>query len=491
MVSLQQVMDDHGALDPADQAWLRGVVNEWHILADTSFSDLVLWIPDRDDPAVFWAGAQIRPTTGPTALEEDVIDEFISYDDEHAVTSAWLTGEIVETSNNQLNAGIPVDTWAVPIVRHGSVIAVLERHTNRMGVRAPGALEDSFLHVADLLTDMLHLGEFPVQPPSEPNLSPRVADGLVVLESAGVVRYATPNAITAFRRLGFAGDLEGERLRDIVRSLELSRAEVGQSINGDLNADAVNEVDLDNRRASARMRIMPLHLEGLRVATLVLLRDTTEIRDRERQLVTKDATIREIHHRVKNNLQTVAALLRLQSRRMTTEESRSALQDAMNRVASIAVVHEILSQAHAEAVEFDDIADRILRMVGDVAAFQGQVAAVREGSFGLVPAAAATSLSLVMTELCQNAVEHGLGSGAGRVVVRPRNVEQVLTVDVLDEGPGLPEGFRLGATTSLGLSIVSTLVADAGGTFTLDNRADVEPGTHGTRARVTIPLQAT
>ncbi len=246
----------------------------------------------------------------------------------------------------------------------------------------------------------------------------------------------------------------------------------GTELHPDLRSRAVHELDLGNRQASARLRIMPLTQHRQPAGVLVLVRDTTEIQERERQLVTKDATIREIHHRVKNNLQTVAALLRLQSRRMTTEEARSALHDAMNRVAAIAVVHEILSQAHSQAVEFDDIADRILRMVGDVAALSGRVNTKRVGTFGLVPAAAATSLSLVITELCQNAVEHGLKFTTGHVELRPVNSGQQIVVDILDDGAGLPPGFDMTATNSLGLSIVSTLVDDAGGTFTLCNRGD-------------------
>ena len=77
----------------------------------------------------------------------------------------------------------------------------------------------------------------------------------------------------------------------------------------------------------------------------MLLRDVTDLRSRDRELVTKDATIREIHHRVKNNLQTVAALLRLQARRMTVPEARAALEEAVRRVGSIALVHETLSQS--------------------------------------------------------------------------------------------------------------------------------------------------
>jgi two-component sensor histidine kinase len=242
------------------------------------------------------------------------------------------------------------------------------------------------------------------------------------------------------------------------------------------------ELDLETSTANVRLRVLPLSSEHGPDGLLVMCRDTTELRSRERQLVTKDATIREIHHRVKNNLQTVAALLRLQARRISSPEAKGALSDAMKRVAAIAVVHEILSQAFDSAVKFDDVADRLLKMVGDVAATGGKVRMVRQGSFGYVPADVATSLSLVLTELCQNAVEHGLREQSGEVLVRPQQQDGELVVEVCNLGEPLPEGFKITNSTSLGLSIVSTLVADLGGEFTLNSDATE------TTATVRVPL---
>ena len=156
----------------------------------------------------------------------------------------------------------------------------------------------------------------------------------------------------------------------------------------------------------------------------------------------------------------------------------------MKRVGAIAVVHEILSQAFDSSVKFDDVADRLLRMVGDVAATGDPVRMRRIGTFGYVPAEVATSLSLVLTELCQNAIEHGLGSKMGEVRVCPTQADGKLTVEVSNDGRSLPPDFSLASSTSLGLSIVTTLVADMAGTFTLAAAS----GQSGTVATVTIPL---
>ncbi|PIF02811.1 MAG: hypothetical protein CR979_00660 [Propionibacterium sp.] len=480
-MSLNEVLFRSGVSGP-DREWLRCLVNEWHLLSDMSFSDLILWVPGVDEN-VFWAAAQIRPSTGPTALEDDVVGEDISYDPEHLVTEAYLSQQICETSEHSIFAGIPVDVWAIPVMRSGRCIAVVERHASQMGIRTKGALEDNYLEIADVLTTMLWRGQYPVTPSSDPTQSPRVGDGIIRLDSDSLVVYASPNAQSAYRRMGHVGELEDAEFKTLTQRLSPGLKEVGQNIGTDLSGRIASEIDIESDKASMRLRIVPLGQISKSASTLVLCRDTTELRNLDRQLVTKDATIREIHHRVKNNLQTVAALLRMQSRRIHSTEGKNALRDAMRRVASIAVVHEILSQAFDEEVAFDDVCDRILRMVGDVAAAAGKVTAKRRGSFGLISANSATSLSLVITELCQNAIEHGLANRSGTVEVIPSRDGGYLQVDVLDDGVGLPADFSVETASSLGLSIVRTLASDLAGEIEFSKRND----TSGTRARLRVP----
>jgi two-component sensor histidine kinase len=225
------------------------------------------------------------------------------------------------------------------------------------------------------------------------------------------------------------------------------------------------------------------------VGAVVLVRDVTDLRRRDRELVTKDATIREIHHRVKNNLQTVAALLRLQARRIGSEEARGALEEAVRRVGSIAIVHETLSQEVLDEVDFDEIADRLGAMVTEVGAGpdgHGDRPVVRrEGTFGLLPNETATALAMVLTELLQNAVEHGYPRDCGgTITVGPERLAGRLRVTVDDDGVGLPDDFDLDESVNLGLSIVRTLVeSELGGLLEL--RA--APG-RGARAVVDVPL---
>jgi two-component sensor histidine kinase len=333
---------------------------------------------------------------------------------------------------------------------------------------------------------MVTVGAFPL-PADSSNLafSPRVGDGFIRVDAAGDVVYASPNALSAYRRLGLIGDLVDEHLPSLTVSLvPAGPGPVDDSVGSVLAGRIARRTELVSGDAHLMVRVLPL-LDGReRVGAIVLCRDVSDLRSKERQLVTKDATIREIHHRVKNNLQTVAALLRMQARRMSSPEAKVALNDAMSRVASIAIVHETLSQAFDETVEFDKVADGLLKMVGDVSSTSAGVSARRRGTFGVVSADMATGLSMVVTELCQNAVEHGLADRAGEVLVLPSRNDGRLRVEISDDGQGLPPDFDWRQSRSLGLSIVNTLIEEMEGTFEIGPRPDVP----GTRAVFEIPV---
>ncbi|MFZ5872735.1 MAG: sensor histidine kinase, partial [Actinomycetota bacterium] len=270
-------------------------------------------------------------------------------------------------------------------------------------------------------------------------------------------------AVSDLHRLGFVGDLTRRSLAEVVAELIEAPDPVDEALPLVLTGRAPWRTEVEGRGVALSLRAVPLTEGGQlaeggrRVGAIVLCRDVTELRRRERELLTKDATIREIHHRVKNNLQTVAALLRLQARRIPGEEARAALEEAMRRVSTIALVHDTLSRGFDETVDFDEVVDRGLLLAGDVAATGARVRTVRSGRFGTVRAEDATPLALVLTELVTNAVEHGLAGGQGTVDVRAQRRGQDLQVTVADDGAGLPEGFSPSGG-GLGTQIVQALV---------------------------------
>ncbi|MFS3129953.1 sensor histidine kinase [Nocardioides sp. Bht2] len=489
MPTLDQLAADHTDLSVEDLAWLHRLTADWQIIADLSFADLVLWLPDRGGNG-FWAGAQMRPTTGPTALLDDISGTFKDWGPRAMVTLAFERGRLMREGDPEWRDDIPVRVDAIPVRRGERVIAVVARNTNLLGVRTPSRLELSYLDTAADLSKMIAAGLFPDDGDrSDLADTPRVGDGFVRVDKAGRVSYASPNALSVYRRLGHTGDLTGHLLTDLTRELVPPRRRPDEeSLSAVLGGRVYKDAEIETDTVSLVARAIPLRPQGERIGSIVLLRDVTELRRRDRELLTKDATIREIHHRVKNNLQTVAALLRLQARRMPNADAKAALEEAVRRVGSIAIVHETLSEALEEKVDFDEILDRLARMVTEVSNLDGRVRVIREGNVGVVAGETATALAMVVTEVLQNAVEHGFGADDhGEIRVQAAPLVGRLQLVVEDNGRGLPPGFDLDTSTNLGLSIVRTLVeSELGGVLAIEGAH--RPYQSGTRVSLDIPV---
>ncbi|NDL60023.1 PAS domain-containing protein [Phytoactinopolyspora sp. XMNu-373] len=459
-------------LTEADLDWLHSLVADWQLMADLSFADLVLWVPDRDG-AGFWAAAQMRPTTGPTAYVEDLVGTFLAKGRRPLVDSAYTDGVIKREGDPEWWDDVPVRVEAIPVRHDHRFIAVIGRHTNLVSVRTPSRLELAYLECASDLAKLVVDGRFPHARRTDMGRrgAPRVGDGLVRLDPDGMVRYASPNAMSAYRRLGLSADLVGQHFGQATATLAPRGGAMDESLDVLVAGRQHVRTEIEGNGTVVTLRTIPLDPGGEYSGALVLCRDVTEVRRRERELLTKDATIREIHHRVKNNLQTVAALLRLQARRMRAPEGRAALEEAVRRVGAIAVVHETLAQTVDDTVDFDGVADRLLAMVAEVAATEPRVHGRRSGTFGVLSASVATPLAMALTEILQNAVEHGLGDHEGTVTLEATRHDGRLRIVIEDDGVGLPPGFDPELSGNLGLQIVRTLViGELGGTIDVASR---------------------
>ena len=493
--TLRELVEEHTGLKPADIDHLQRLAGDWQLISDLSFADLLLWVPS--DNGAYVCVAQVRPTTAPTAYQDDQVGKVASGPEVAHLEVARVQGRIWREGDPVWYGDTPARHEAVPVRRRGpdgessDVIAVVGRDTNLSTARTPSQLELNYLTTADDLAQMIADGTFP--PPhrheQETTSAPRVGDGLIRLDGTGKVTYASPNAQSAIRRLGFAASLVGEDLAALFNRLSddpLEGSEVAARILAALRGDAPPRKEVEARTATVLTRALPLMPAGVPIGALVLARDITEVKRRDRALITKDATIREIHHRVKNNLQTVAALLRLQARRVAAPEARAALEESVRRVASIALVHETLSMSADEVVEFDGIVDRVAAAAAEVAMPESPIRTRREGSFGILPAEIATPLVMVLNELLLNAVEHGFDVGEAdcEVVVRVDRKKRELNVVVADNGRGLPENFNPMTSKRLGLQIIRTLTTgELRGTIELRN---AEGG--GAEAVLFVPL---
>lgn len=474
MSTLSDLVQAQGRSSEADIEWLHSLVGDWQLLADLAFADIVLWVPSRDNS--FVAVAHARPSSSATLFYRDFVGQEVKPEWKQQVTEAFETSTIVDTATPQWHEETPTRVRAVPVLRRLSPsgkqttetpIAVITRHTNLSEARTPSRQELTFNECADDLFAMIASGDFPdLAAPSSPRrAAPRASDGLVRLDVDGIVTFASPNALSAFNRMGFDGELEGESLAEVTTGLIAGQLVVDESLPLVVTGRAPWRTDIESRGVTVSLRTIPIRNRGQRVGAIVLCRDVTEVRHQERELITKDATIREIHHRVKNNLQTVASLLRIQARRTHSDVARDALGQAMRRVAAIAVVHDTLSEGLNQNVDFDVVFDRVLMLIAEVASSHNTTVRPRStGSFGVLPSEYATPLALALTELVTNAVEHGLaGKADGEVEIVTHRTDDLLSVKVRDNGVGLPEG-KVGS--GLGTQIVRTLIqGELGGTI--------------------------
>lgn len=460
--------------EPAVERLYR-LVGDWQIISDLSQSDLLLWLVNRYDG--FSCAAHCRPATGPTVHLDDVIGLSLPSTRQALMEKALLSGEIVENPVHRWTGMNTVSEILVPVPFQGRPVGVMAIETNLAFQVGEIGGEGWFKPVARQLREMTAGGDFPYEttPTVSNHGNPRVADGALLLDGEGMVKHASPNAISAFKRLGFTRPLRGEILAEVVTPLVATGSVVDETLAVVLMGRASWVTEIEVRGVSMTIRALPLKKDGQRTGALLLTRDVTEKRVREKQLMSKDATIREVHHRVKNNLQTVSALLRLQARRSGDKTVKDALAEAERRISVIATVHEALSQTADETVAFDETFAKLLELVATAASEGYCVKTKFTGSFGVLGADAASALGVVLSELVTNAIEHGLEGRDGSVVVEAQRSGEELMVTVTDNGSGTNPNAIGGG---LGTQIVKTLVStELGGSVQWEPREAPETGT--------------
>jgi two-component sensor histidine kinase len=440
---------------------LAELVAEWRLLADLSFADLLLWLPIRKDEKSWPEGyvliAQIRPTTAATVFNDDLVGNEMAWGANSRVDDALANGEILRNTQPERVGELLIKEETIPVHFAGKTIAVIARHRNADLMRSPSKLELNYREIAHKIYQMVAEGNYPIRNSIYSSESaPRVGDGLIRLDVNGTIFFASPNARSALSRVGFDKELEQENLGELFAKLPKSKNEpTDESWQTLLSGKFLRRAEYENAKGVIDLLVIPITNANDRIGAIVLVHNITELRNRDRALITKDATIKEIHHRVKNNLQTVSALLRLQSRRVEDPVASEALAEAVRRVASIAMVHETLSNQSGDFVEFDSVLDQIVKSAINLSA--REIRYEKLGEFGSFDSKIATALSLVVAELIQNAIEHGLADSGDLLKISVKNQSKVYEVSVVNNGAELPADFNIESSANLGLQIANTL----------------------------------
>ena len=491
MATLTELARFHTSLDARAVSHLQRLVAGWGLLADFCFADLLLFAPtvDGGDGERFLVLGQVRPSTSQTVYRADWIGTVVTEEERPLVSRAFRGGEIIEGETTIAALKEQVRTLAIPVRCRGQVVGVLTRESAPSFGRQPGELERTYVDIFNRFARMIVAGAFPFDAQDiETEEAPRVGDGVILLDASARVEYTSPNGVSALHRIGSHGNAEGLRFSEL--GLDGSLIETAFSIQA-----PVTEEFERGPEVTVLISCIPLVDHGAITGAVVLTRDISELRRRDRLLMSKDATIREIHHRVKNNLQTISSLLRLQGRRFQSPEAKLAIEESVRRIRAIALVHEILSREAGDDVAFIEIVRPLVHMVEEgMSSPDFPVTFHLEGEAGVLPATVATPLAVVLNELLQNAIDHAfppeidLQAVPGSVVVRLDNDGERLRATVIDDGVGVADGFALGDATGLGLSIVRTLV-----TSELMGEISLERGTGpgdrpGTVVRLDVPV---
>lgn len=451
--SLEYLISDLGN---SEREHVQDLIRRWGFLADLCFSDLLLYLPlpGRDG---FVVTAQVRPATAQTVHPGDLFGHTYGGDAVPAVAASFRSGGFSFSEWVDSKSGHMVVSHCIPLRVGATTVAVMARDYMLNPQRIQGELESTYLNIFERFARMILAGDYPY-PRDESGGVPRVGDGVVVLDSEFRVTFLSPNGVSALHRIGCHSP-----------SLAKTLDEQGISIAGPLRAAETFSPVLEEiegpQDSSVTFYCMPL-IERHKVGGyLLLVQDVTNIRRNERLLLSKDATIREVHHRVKNNLQTISSLLRLQGRRVESKVAQEALAEAERRIRSIAVVHEVLSREIGEQVPMEEITGAIVRLAQESAPPHLDLNIRVQGDLGELDSALATPLAVVLQELLLNSIEHAFPeedtdeqSEALNVVLEFTRAPGQLGLKVSDNGSGFPESFDFETSNSLGLLIVRDLI---------------------------------
>ena len=314
----------------------------------------------------------------------------------------------------------------------------------------------------EILTDTANMAlQIPFKHEDYYKIKPQ--DGVVIIDSVGRVLYTNDMAQDLF--------LDSEQRTTIGQGL-LNHTSFHISIVDRVESTIKPEFgDEISGQMTFSSWALPIVSNGRVNRTVLVLTDVTAVREKERQLLIKDSVIKEIHHRVKNSLNTIAGMLRMQARRTRDEETKKALKSAINRISGISRIHDILAHQSEEIVNWKLILDKICNLsVESLSDCKVNMIQKNSKESIYLPSEKIVSLGIVTNELIHNAIEHGFENmSSGSCILETEKENNFLKIIVMNDGHLLPESFNEG-NYDLGLHIVKTIAEiDLKGSFEIKN----------------------
>ena len=388
--------------------------------ADVSRADILLCTLTQDGEAL--VAFHAVPNSISSLYRKDAYGRLFDAEERPLLLQALRNGSGGRRQHEVLDAGAPIIQDVFPIHHDSKVVGAMLVETNMIAHERQRRRNRHFRRAVVWLQEMCACGELA----SAEGLSGfNLYDGIYLVDEHRTIIYMSGIAANLFRSIGVIPEVSAQPLSvledDDIQLVEQAfasnaarRAATNPRMAGSgcgLPCHCVPPVSLaQNWRSLPWNWTIGSGRFNQEVSTvLVLMHNATEAVQKQRELNVKAAIIQEVHHRVKNNLQNIAAILRIQSRRVSSDEARQALNDAVNRVLSMAVIHEFLSHDEHRPINVKDVCQRIATQLTQVSGSPDQEIAIQVlGSNIRLPASQATPVALVINELLLNAVEHGL-----------------------------------------------------------------------------------
>jgi two-component sensor histidine kinase len=461
-------------------AFLKNIEQQMRLVADLSRADILMYgLKSRAEVAIV---SHAQPHSLAHVYSRSREGRIVSFSHRPEVPQVFTSGKAQKEHRSYIAEGAPVVRQAFPIfypprcawpqqngaAQPSKVIAVLVIVTNLIEHERHRLRSKVYRRALKKLQAMLLVGKIigvdALTPFGE-------QDGIIYTNNEGIIEYASGVAANLYRRVGYREALIGRHLANLDTGDDALRREaLAQQRCLQIEAEEADRYWI--RKAIPLAAYPPLQRSWLaslfgrdepqKSGVLILLHDETESRQQDKEIRVKNAMIQEVHHRVKNNLQIIAGLLRMQSRRVKSDEARLALDEALKRILSVAVIHEFLSSNSSNIINIKDISHRIINQFQQgILDPDRHIRLELSGDSIHLPARQATACALIINELLQNAIEHGFEhkrEGFVRVNLEDTGDEVIITI--ADNGDGLSDDFKWEQADSLGLHIVKILVED-------------------------------
>jgi len=454
----------HTYLTDEDIQRLEDIARDLPLIADLLQADIFIDCMSKDSNIAIVV-AEAKPSNSPSMYQQSVVGEFALRKNEPAVLRTLEIGmptrdlrAITQENKSVKQNVVPIRNNSGDVI--GALIAEIDITKSVNEKKNMEILSETTEKLTETLLTFID---------NENPIHYHITDGIVIFNSHGISTYANPVARELYRKLGYIDDLIGIDFNNLVLD--------GKRFSEIKSQDFISSSEVNIGELTLKVKYAVMKQRNVEVVGMIMvIRDISDVKAKEKELILKSVAIKEIHHRVKNNLQTIASLLRLQARRIDDETAKVAFDESINRILSIAVTHEILAQKGVDEVDIKTILSRIKNNVIDYSMLKNTSVKIEITGDNLnIDSDKASSIALVVNELIQNSLQYAfVGRNEGLIEVNIQKGSMYSNISIIDNGVG----FDIKSTRpgSLGFSIVKSIVKDK-----LQGQINIQSNSKGTK----------